>query len=306
MLALHDKGAGKGKKIRFHFRDHGSCPKRKDCPYSHDKELRKQALADRSSASGSASYAASSGAGPKGGGKAKAKAKASPKGGGKGTGGKPKICPFFAKNGSCKKGANCDMVHSLPVAPSAGALPSTWTPPSSASMANPFAAFSIQVGSAGISLAANNHVGSTPQMSSSVSQGHAVHSLPLEKATPNSGKLMSLDELPQDWWHIAENEAGGYQYRTVVRVLGKSRCAGSNHVTEELVVGMLNHAKSVGIGTEWVHPEFVHGIAAGSPVPLKGGAVIRVRLLEGKAVDSATEAPEVVFTLPKLYPGRGP
>ena len=97
---------------------------------------------------------------------------------------------------------------------------------------------------------------------------------------------MSLDELPQDWWHIAENEAGGYQYRTVARVLGKNvetmldGCAGSNHVTEELVVGMLNHAKSLGIGTEdprfpivkferWVHPEFVHGIAAGSPVPLR-------------------------------------
>ena len=81
-------------------------------------------------------------------------------------------------------------------------------------------------------------------------------------------------------------------------------CAGSNHVTEELVVGVLNHAKSLGIGTEdprfpivkferWVHPEFVHGIAAGSPVPLKGAAVIRVRLLEGKAVDSATEGPEI-------------
>ena len=112
---------------------------------------------------------------------------------------------------------------------------------------------------------------------------------------------MSLDKLAQDWWHIAENEAGGYQYRTVVRVLGKNvetmldGCAGGNHV-EELVIGMLNHAKSLGIGTEdrrflivkferWVHPEFVHGIAAGSSVPLKGAAVIRVRLLEGKAVD---------------------
>ena len=43
----------------------------------------------------------------------------------------------------------------------------------------------------------------------------------------------------------------------------------------------------------WVHPEFVHGIAAGSPVALKGAAVIRVRLLEGKAMDSATEGPEI-------------
>ena len=39
----------------------------------------------------------------------------------------------------------------------------------------------------------------------------------------------------------------------------------------------------------WVHPEFVHGVAAGSPVPLKGA----VRLLEGKAVDLAMEGPPV-------------
>ena len=148
-------------------------------------------------------------------------------------GGKPKICPFFAKNGSCKKGANCDMVHSLPVA----------------------------------------HRGRT---------------------------AIDLDPA---------NEAGGYQYRTVARVLGKNvetmlyGCAGRNHVTEELVVGMLNHAKSLGIGTEdprfpilkferWVHPEFVHGIAAGSPVPIKGAPVITVRLLEGKAVATAASSSE--------------
>ena len=38
-LAFQDKGGDKNKKICFHFRDHGSCPKGKDCPYSHDKEL---------------------------------------------------------------------------------------------------------------------------------------------------------------------------------------------------------------------------------------------------------------------------
>ena len=41
------KGGGKGaaSKICFHFRDHGNCPKGDSCPFSHDKELRKQALA---------------------------------------------------------------------------------------------------------------------------------------------------------------------------------------------------------------------------------------------------------------------
>ena len=161
-------------------------------------------------------------------------------------------------------------------------------------MANPFAAFSIQVGSAGITLAANNRVEGTPLVNPGVSQDHAVHALPLQKASLNSGKLMSLDELPQDWWHIA---GGGYQ-RTVVRVLGKKWRACSTVVqgAEELVVGMLKHVKSLGIGTEdarfpivrferWVDAEFLPGIAAGSPVPLKGAA--------GKSVDSATEGPEI-------------
>ena len=41
------KGGGKGaaSKICFHFRDHGNCPKGDSCPFSHDNELRKQALA---------------------------------------------------------------------------------------------------------------------------------------------------------------------------------------------------------------------------------------------------------------------
>ena len=157
------KGKGKGgdaeKKICFHFRDHGNCPKKDSCPYSHDKELRKRALAARRDAGHQQTLATTKGggkAGGKGGGKngkpkakAKAKAKAKSKAGAKPPG---TVCPFFAKNGSCRKGANCDMVHSL--ATTGGnqvALPSNWgTAPSSASMSNPFAAFSIQIGSAGV------------------------------------------------------------------------------------------------------------------------------------------------------------
>ena len=36
-----------------------------------------------------------------------------------------------------------------------------------------------------------------------------------------SGRFSALDELPGDWWSLAENEPGGYQYRTVVQVLGR-------------------------------------------------------------------------------------
>ena len=97
---------------------------------------------------------------------------------------------------------------------------------------------------------------------------------------------------------MVENEPGGYQYRTVVKVIDRKvetmldGCAGSNHVTEELVAGMLNRAADLGIGPEdrrfpvirfekWAYPEYVRGIAAGSPVPLKGAVVLRVTLLQG-------------------------
>ena len=67
---------------------------------------------------------------------------------------------------------------------------------------------------------------------------------------------------------------------------------------------MLYRAAELGIGTEdprfpvvklekWVHPEFVHGIASGAPVPLKGAAVLRVTLLEGKTPEEARAGPEI-------------
>ena len=80
--------------------------------------------------------------------------------------------------------------------------------------------------------------------------------------------------------------------------------AGSNHVTEELIVSILNKAASLGLNPEdpkfpiiqfekWVYQEFVHGIASGSPVPLKGAVVLRVRLQEGTDPAKCTDGPEI-------------
>ena len=167
------KGGGKGaaSKICFHFRDHGNCPKGDSCPFSHDKELRKQALAAKR---GESTLAAKGGkGGGKGGGKAgaapKAKPKAKPKAAAKAAPKPPgTVCPFFQKTGSCRKGANCDMVHSL-LAGQGQALPANWGPPSGASMSNPFAAFSIQIGSSGVQAASRPptrrvRCGSTPSL----------------------------------------------------------------------------------------------------------------------------------------------
>ena len=80
--------------------------------------------------------------------------------------------------------------------------------------------------------------------------------------------------------------------------------AGSNHVTEELVVSILNKAVAMGLKPndpkfpvvqleQWVYPEFVHGIASGSPVPLKGAVVLRVRLQEGTDVHNCVDGHEL-------------
>ena len=57
---------------------------------------------------------------------------------------------------------------------------------------------------------------------------------------------------------------------------------------------------------KWVHPEFVHGIASGAPVPLKGAAVLRVTLLlEGKTPEGARAGPEIFEQrLARTYPRR--
>ena len=118
------KGAGRKSKICFHFRDHGNCPKGDKCEYSHDKELRKKALAELRARGDS--VGATSDRGGKGG-----KGRGRGKGNGKGrdrtpTGGRTRrdsprrradspdrgrdrsrgrgssvLCPYFLKNGSC-------------------------------------------------------------------------------------------------------------------------------------------------------------------------------------------------------------
>ena len=63
-------------------------------------------------------------------------------------------------------------------------------------------------------------------------------------------KLLEIQRRP-----ASEKESGGYQYRTVVQVIDGmvecmlDGCAGTNHITEELLCGILNRAACLGIGT---------------------------------------------------------
>ena len=125
--------------------------------------------------------------------------------------------------------------------------------------------------------------GGYPSLQTQPSKGILLSKSPSPPATKD-GKIVALDELPQEWWSVVDNASGGYQYKTVTEICGSrvetmlDGCAGSNHVTEELVCGMLNRAKELGLKPDdprypvvqlerWVHAEAVHGIAASSPVP---------------------------------------
>ena len=140
-------------------------------------------------------------------------------------------------------------------------------------MSNPFAAFSVQIGSAEV-------VKTCPGRSQTLS---------LAKTAGGKPRLTSLNEVLSDWFHLAENESGGYQYKTVVKVFKKVEvmldgCASSNHITEELVIGMLNRAADLGVGPEdkgfpivrfekWTYPEYCKGKTAGPFLPNQSLAV---------------------------------
>ena len=240
------KGGGKGaaSKICFHFRDHGNCPKGDSCPFSHDKELRKQALAAKR---GESTLAAKGG---KGGGK----------GGGKAGAARPSRRPPLSRRRSLlarsarssrrRVRAGRERTVSLPAADPKGAV-----------------------------------------------REHALALIRRARAAASrrstSCRRLVVAGLWFRCWAAASSACS-------TGALGRTM----SPRTEELLVGMLNRAAELGIGTEdprfpvvklekWVHPEFVHGIASGAPVPLKGAAVLRVTLLEGKTPEEARAGPEI-------------
>ncbi|CAL1170400.1 unnamed protein product [Cladocopium goreaui] len=231
-------GDPRKERLCWDFRDHGSCRKGRECPFSHDKELRKKALEQKGKGKGSQdAYPA------KGTGKGKGKSKG---------------------------------------------------------LANPFAAFTVVT-------CGPNDPAPKPAVAAAVL---AAATRPEQNPKSKADVFTSLDQLPKDWWKVVENERGGYQYKTVTKVLDKmvetllDGGAGSNHVTEELVVSILNRAAALGLKPgdkgfpivqfeQWVYPEFVHGIASGSPVPLKGSVVLKVRLQEGPDTDRCVDGHEL-------------
>ena len=300
-------GDPRKEKLCWDFRDHGTCRKGRDCPFSHDKELRKRALEKKGNGKGGAhdAYPAKNSGyrtDGKGKGKGKGKNKGPPKEQKQGKSQKP--CPFFFKKGACKKGDACDMSHAL-VATNTGAVgadtsgvPAGWGAPSgSSALKNPFGAFIV------VTCGPGQDAVKSPSIGASVI---TASTRPSPDGKGRQEVFTSLDQLPKDWWHMVENDRGGYQYKTVTKVLDRKvetlldGGAGSNHITEELILGILNRAAELGLKPQdptfpivqfeqWLYPEFVHGIASGSPVPLRGSVVLKVVLQEGVDVDRCVD-----------------
>ena len=103
-----------------------------------------------------------------------------------------------------------------------------------------------------------------------------------------------LTDLPENWWRPVKNDPSGYQMITETYVLGQAvrtlldTGASVNAVTEELLVGIINRAKKMGLKStdpdypivqleRWQRKESVAGVARDSPVRLVGAVVLRVR-----------------------------
>ena len=199
-----------GKKLCFHYRDHGTCPWGDKCHYSHDKELRKKALAEKKQHAESGSVLAVKGQG-KGKGDQKGKGKGTGKGKGDSKGksgskgkydGKSKkevLCPFFRKNGACKKGSGCDMLHALVIGEETGRTQGVATQqslamgpkPDASSLINPFAALSVTIGE---------------YSNSEVISGGVLKTSPSNGGGPG---IAELDDLPKDWRTSPEGTSTG-------------------------------------------------------------------------------------------------
>ena len=109
--------------------------------------------------------------------------------------------------------------------------------------------------------------------------------------------IKSVDELPDSWWMEAPNLKGGYQYESECQILDKKvpllldGCAGCNSCSEELIAAMITYALNNGVLPndkrfpiaqleKWPLQECVQGLAKSTPVDLKGGAVLRVALVD--------------------------
>ena len=306
----------KKEKVCFLMRDHGSCKHGDRCEYSHEKglveaERKKKKEADKAKGNDSAAASSSKGKGKKDKDKDKK---------GKGKGDRKEACKFWLTVRGCDKGDACPhkrdkgakqrFLAEIAKAKGTGVpgvqLATTDGPTGMGSSAmaceNPFVCFE----SVPLEGGQQRNV-SAPAAADSIARAQPTPAPKEKNKKKDKAKagsdvakedFNSIDDLPKSWFVDTPNSRGGYQYKTEVEIFGRKvacmldTCAGCNSVTEEMVVGMIRVALKAGVrpsSTEfpvaalerWEVPEVVNGLAKDSPLPLKGGVVLRGQEVPG-------------------------
>ena len=183
------------------------------------------------------------------------------------------------------------MVHTLLTGQGQAALPANWGPPSGATRSVPLASRSVPGSVGGSSSRRLKGSGARARP-----RPHEKRERPFLGARRAARRLVVAGGART--WRVPTPH-GRPSFGAPCRVYAR-QVRGS----EPCDRGAFNRAAELGIGTEdprfpvvrlekWVHPEFVQGIASGARVPLKGAAVLRVTLLEGKTAEGARAGPEI-------------
>ncbi|CAE7332320.1 unnamed protein product [Symbiodinium microadriaticum] len=276
--------------------DHESCKHGDRCEYSHEKSLveaerkKKKKEADKAKGNDGAAASSSKGKGKKDKDKDKDKDK---KGKGKGDrkGAKQRFLAEIAK----AKGTG---VPGVQLATTDGP---TGVGATAMACENPFVCFESVPLEGGLQRSVSTPAAADSIVRAQPSPAPKEKNRKKEKAKAGGDvakeDFNSIDDLPKNWFVDTPNSRGGYQYKTEVEIFGRKvacmldTCAGCNSVTEEMVVGMIRVGLKAGVrlsSTEfpvaalecWEVPEVVNGLAKDSPLPLKGGVVLRVRLVD--------------------------
>ena len=329
-------GGGGEKAVCHEMRDKGTCRFGESCRYSHDPQALAAArkVAKSQAAAGAKLDAAlldPAKGKAKGKGKEKGKVKAKGKGDSKGSGKPPgmskvefpdRFCPDLRKGQVCRYGKDCRFSHEKKrfdadgklkvkgaakiekAAAKAAEEEVDWEPPGGLPTPKKGTMVS-QRGSAPNPFGFPLWLGKVGQCEPAYAATELAAVAGKVERTVHKG-IKFLKDLPARWWIEAVSDLGGYQWITTMSVLEKAvrvlldSGAAINAVTEEFVVGLLNHCARLGITSKdpqypvlqlekWPAKEKVSGVAKDTPVHLVGAVVLKIRL----GVAGRQPAPEV-------------
>jgi hypothetical protein len=308
------------------MRDKGTCRFGESCRYSHDPQALAAARnAAKALTAASTKLEVAAFESKKGGGKSKGKGTEKGKGKHKGKGdskggGKPpgmsklefpdRFCPDLRKGQECRYGKDCRFSHEKKRFDADGKLKVKgaakiekahagadedvdWEPPGG--LAGPKAKLVAHKGGAPNPFGFPLWLGKVGQCEPAYATTEIASAVGKTEGRSPQKAIKSLADLPARWWIDAVSDVGGYQWITTMSILEKAvrvlldSGAAINAVTEEFVVGLLNHCARQGITAKdprfpvlqlekWPSKEKVSGVAKDTPVHLVGAIVLKIRL----------------------------